>query len=53
MQIPGSDTIPDESVSVEGRDGGVELRNLLGLRERQQGLGDGRELVKQGFPVKQ
>ena len=28
MQIPGSDTIPDESVSVEGRDGGVELRNL-------------------------
>ena len=28
MQIPGSDTIPDESVSVERRDGGVELRNL-------------------------
>ena len=27
MQFPGSDTIPDESVSVEGRDGGVELRN--------------------------
>ena len=28
MQIPGSNTIPDESVSVEGREGWVEFRNL-------------------------